>query len=131
MQVIDEADWKVFRDLKPIALDRFCARILGEADDILAQPETSPHQRYLALYRHIHDRDKDVANIFNDFKRSTATWHILLICQAGLLQEEEMARFTPHLRQMIADTLAEQTRRRAAEEKRAARAKKRNSNGEG
>ena len=33
-QEISESEWKILRELKPIALDRFCQRVLAEVDRI-------------------------------------------------------------------------------------------------
>lgn len=61
---IKEADWKVFRELRKIALERFCKRILLEVQDV-AERDTSYHDRYLQVFRLIHERDDDIAAAFN------------------------------------------------------------------
>jgi hypothetical protein len=72
-----ESDWKILRELKTVALDRFCRRILDAVARLSAEPGKSDHQRYLAVYQHIHRRDDDIAAIFNEMTRSGA---VLKLC---------------------------------------------------
>jgi hypothetical protein len=46
---ISEADWKVFRRLRPIALERFCERVLSEIGQTASESGKGAHERYLAL----------------------------------------------------------------------------------
>jgi hypothetical protein len=69
---VDEADWKVFRELRAIALERFCERALSEVARLAADTEKkSNHERYLAVYRLLEKRDGELAAAFNDFRRLT------------------------------------------------------------
>ena len=47
MRDIKESDWKVFKPLREIALERFCERVLDEVARINLDTGTSKHQRYL------------------------------------------------------------------------------------
>ena len=67
---IEESDWKVFRQLRPIALDRFCWRVLDEIQQVSADTKRSTHERYLAVYDLIQRRDRELADAFNDPRRS-------------------------------------------------------------
>lgn len=69
---IAEADWKRLRKLKEVALDRVCASILRECQDIAVAEGQSTRERDLKLFRHIRERDDDVADAFNGLSRSTA-----------------------------------------------------------
>ena len=95
MRTISESDWKVFRQLHPLALERFCERILAEVAEVGADTGKSAHERYLAMYRLVKRRDKEVAEAFNDLRRSTAWRQLALFRSWGLLTEEEFARFSP------------------------------------
>src|SRR5215813_7777767 len=44
---IKESDWKLLRQLHPVALERFCRRILEELERINSDSAKSFHQRYL------------------------------------------------------------------------------------
>ena len=101
MDQIPERDWRVFRELQPIALSRLCEKILAEAKAVIEQPGKSPHERYLELFKLIRDRDDDVARGFNDFRRSTAITQLVMIRSMGLLTGEELARFSPETLQIV------------------------------
>jgi hypothetical protein len=90
-----ERDWKVFRELRPVALERLCDQILAEAKSMADRPGKSAHERYLGLYKLIRDRDRDVARGFNEFSRSSAMGQICIMHQMGLFTGEELRRFSP------------------------------------
>ncbi len=98
---IPERDWKVFRELHKVALERLCERILIEARKEIDDPAKSSHQKYLSLFNLIQERDDDVARGFNDVRRSTALMQIGIIYSMGLWTEEEVARFSPATFQII------------------------------
>ena len=96
---IPERDWKVFRRLQPIALERFCQRVLDECQATASDSSRSAHERYLEVFRLIEERDQELADAFNNPKRSTAILTITLIRSHGLLTEEEVAEFSPEIEQ--------------------------------
>jgi hypothetical protein len=98
---IPEADWKRLRQLKDVALDRFCARILQECREITAAADQSNHQRYLELYRHLQDRDAEVASAFNHVSRSTAVQRLAAMRALELITDEEFALFTAETRESV------------------------------
>src|SRR5215813_1357735 len=76
---IKESDWKLLRQLHPVALERFCRRILEELERINSDSAKSFHQRYLAIFDVIERRDKEIAQAFNDIRRSTALTQLTAI----------------------------------------------------
>lgn len=90
---ISERDWKYFSRLRPVALERFCGRVLGEVERVIARSETGSHERYLEVYALTRRRDKELAVAFNDPRRSTALMQLLAILSHGLLTDEEIAGF--------------------------------------
>ncbi len=105
----NEADWKVLRQLHPVALDRLCARILGEVAAVCADAHSSNHQRYLDVYALIHRRDRDVALGFNDMRRSRMFERVMGMKRLGLLSDEEFGRFSEEMRTIVNDYLAHRT----------------------
>ena len=69
---IKESDWKVFRKLHGIALERFCQRVLEEVRRAADECEDDYHECYLRVYALIRSRDKTMAGAFNDPRRSQA-----------------------------------------------------------
>ncbi len=100
-QDIPASDWKVFRKLQPIALDRFCQRVLAELTRLACYSGMDNNQRYLAIYTPVKERDKELANMFDGLSRSNAMFQLMLIQARQLLKEEEMAQFTPETRERI------------------------------
>jgi hypothetical protein len=98
---IHERDWKLFRQLQPIALDRFCERVLAEVTRLAADPKTSNHDRYLAVFKLLQRRDEELADAFNGPRRSTALIQLARIHFQELLTEEEFVRFSPETRASV------------------------------
>jgi hypothetical protein len=98
---IPEADWKLFRRLQPLALDRFCQRVLAEVAGLAAEAGRSSHDRYRAVFELLQRRDQELADAFNNPRRSTALLQLVRIRGQGLLTEEEFARFSPATRASV------------------------------
>src|SRR5262245_45527703 len=75
------ADWQVFRELRPLALDRFCLRVLDEVAELSCSDATA-HKRYLAVFKLIQRRDAELAASFDEPRRSTAVQQ--LVCLRSL-----------------------------------------------
>jgi hypothetical protein len=104
---IPESDWKVFRQLHEIALERFCQRVLAEVEQLATDKrKQSSHERYLAVFKLIKRRDKELAAAFDDLRRSTALRQLVCIQSHELLTDEEMGRFSPETREAVKDFLA-------------------------
>jgi hypothetical protein len=94
---IKESDWKVFKRLRELALERFCGRILGEIAGISSDGAKSNHERYVAIYRLVRERNKEIEPIFNHLRRSTAVQQICSFRFHDLMTEEELRQFSPEL----------------------------------
>jgi hypothetical protein len=95
---IPEADWRVFRSLHPIWIDRFCKRVNGELLRTLSDDSRDAYQQYLDAYKLMHKRDKEIASAFDDFRRSTAIVQIAIIRKLGVITDEELGRFSESTR---------------------------------
>lgn len=96
---IREADWKVFKRLRESALQRLCQDILGDCREILDQPDKTAHQRYLDLFKLLHERDKEVALSFDHFSRSRALGDLRILRTQGLITEEEARELSDETRE--------------------------------
>ena len=92
---ISEPDWKLFRQLHPLALERFCERVLSEVGQHTAPTDKSAHERYLAVFELLQERNDELAEAFDDFRRSTALRQLAVLRNRGLISGEELARFSP------------------------------------
>jgi hypothetical protein len=100
-QDIPESDWKIFRQLHRVALERYCKQVLADIERISSDASKTPHQQYLDVFAVVRDRNKELATMFDDMRRSTARFQLSLIHSRGLLTEDELQRFSPETRQMI------------------------------
>lgn len=98
---ISEADWKVFRQLRAIALERLCQRVLSEIENVASQPNKSAYDRYLQIFKVIKQRDDEIARWFDELRRSTAMLQLIGIRSLGLLTPEELARFSPEMQNAL------------------------------
>lgn len=102
---IPEADWRRFRELHKILLERFCAQTLAEVGVLIERSHGTAHERYLALYKLIRDRDKALARAFDDLRRSTATLQLSIMRRMGLLTDAELGLLSERTRERV-ETMA-------------------------
>jgi hypothetical protein len=98
---LKESDWKVLRQLHPIALERFCRRALDEIEQVASAADRSCHERYLDVLRLVDRRRREMADAFNDMRRSRALQRLTCIQSHELLTEEELGRFSPEMREAL------------------------------
>lgn len=98
---IPESDWKLFRQLHPVALNRYCERVLAEIGKAAGELEITPHERFLKVYELVRDRNRSIADAFNDFRRSTAVTQLAVLHGHGLITAEELSRFSQETRERI------------------------------
>jgi hypothetical protein len=97
---IAEADWKKFKRVRALALDRFSQRVLDECARIHGDDSLPAHQRYLELYRLFQIRDRELARMFDDPRRSTAVFSLMQMRRHGLLTEQEISQFSEETQRM-------------------------------
>jgi hypothetical protein len=101
MADIPERDWRAFRELRELALERFCERVLREITALASSAGSSWHQRYGMVFGLLEQRDDELARAFNGPSRSKAILQLAAIYSHALLTEDELARFTPETRERL------------------------------
>jgi hypothetical protein len=97
-----ESDWRRFKEVHSEAEERYCERILEEVAAIASRStEASAHARYMEIYKVIRDRHKQMANVFGDYRRSTAVLQLGLMRRMKLLTDEELGLFSERTRTRI------------------------------
>ena len=96
-----ERDWKHLRALHARKQDHFCEQTLAQAQTTIADPVGTPHERYLALYRLLRERDQAMSQLFDDLRRSTAWVRLLGLVTAKLVSQEELAGFSEETRAFL------------------------------
>ena len=98
---IKESDWKILRRLHPLALERFCERVLAEIERVTHESGRSFHQRYLDTFKIVDQRDREVGRIFDNSKRSNALTMLAQLRSNGLLTDDEFSSLSPETRSAI------------------------------
>jgi len=101
MPDIPERDWRCFKEVQKKLLERFCADILQEFAVASRSVQGTAHARYLKIYKLIEKRDKQIANTFNDFRRSTAITQLGIMRRIKLLSDEDLSMFSEQTRTFI------------------------------
>jgi hypothetical protein len=100
-QEMREKDWKIFRELHDITLDRFCDRVLSEVTEITSDRTRGSHERYLQLFKRLRERDDELATVFATFRRSQALTGLAAMRVRNLVTDEEYSRFSDETREKI------------------------------
>lgn len=104
MRDIAEKDWKYFRKLHELAVNRFSKETLSKINQIIISKEVdSKHEKYLEIYRYIKERDKILRDCFDGIRRSTAKLQILQIYNLGLIKPEEFNHFSDDVKKIVND----------------------------
>jgi hypothetical protein len=98
---IKESDWKKFKPIRDLALERFCEKVLLRTRGEIDKKNKSAHERYLSIYKLIHEEDKDLGRLFNDFRRSIAISQLTGMIDRGLVTESEIETFSDELKERL------------------------------
>jgi hypothetical protein len=101
MKPISESDWKRFKVVRDDALQRYCERVLLDMQSLISDTTRSAHERYLAIYGLIEDRDDMLARLFNDFRRSTAVVQLIGMVNQKLISDSEIASFSDEVNNLF------------------------------
>jgi len=95
---LPESDWRRFKQVHTKLLERYCSRILEEVAVASRGNENTAHDRYLRVYKLIQERNEQMANAFDDFRRSTAVMQLGIMRRMKLLADDELGRFSEQTR---------------------------------
>ncbi|HEY4330211.1 MAG TPA: hypothetical protein VGN88_10785 [Phycisphaerae bacterium] len=96
-QDIKESDWKVFRQIHPIALERYFQHAVAGLVRIAGNDRKTNRERFWDVCDRAKKEQKEVADLFDDYRRSTARLKLAVMRREGWVREEEMSRFSPEL----------------------------------
>jgi hypothetical protein len=96
-----ETDWKYWRKIMPVALERYCTSILHEAAQ-LEHSEGSALTRYQSLFKLIEEREETIALVFNNPRRSTAFSQLAIALREGIVTREELSGFSEETQALVA-----------------------------
>ena len=101
MRDIQESDWKVFKELHPVALERYFMRAVAGMQRKLGNARLTNRERFWEVVEQAREDQKEVRETFDDYRRSTAVIHLMIMRREGLIKEEEMARFSEDLQERM------------------------------
>jgi len=92
---IKESDWKQFKKLRPLALQRYCKRVIQEVRQVLDEEVQDAHEQYLKMYKKVDEGDRKLAKLFDGgFSRSKAFIHLLMFYREDLIKDDELRRLS-------------------------------------
>jgi hypothetical protein len=99
--IIPESDWKKLRSLKDITLQRACDRILGRIAEVAESRGSESHEAYKKIWNIMDREDRQLAEMFDDLKRSTGLFKLALWWENGILTDEELSQFSEETQNKI------------------------------
>lgn len=101
---LKERDWMYMRSIHDELLHGLCAEINKRAAHIASGNNGNPHERYLVLYRYIHEADGIIVDCFDDWRRSTLTATILALRRNDLLTGEHVEHLSSEAQEWLRKT---------------------------
>lgn len=98
---VPESDWLRFRELRELALERFCRRVLDELEPLMRDTARTYHERYAEISRTLKDRDRELSHAFDDPRRSRMIQQLAAMYVHGFVEPAELAAFTVDTRTAI------------------------------
>lgn len=95
---LPESDWRRFKEVHLKALERYCCRILEDVAAASGGREGTAYERYLKIFKLINERNEQMANAFDDFRRSTAVMQLGIMRRMELITDEELGQFSEQTR---------------------------------
>jgi hypothetical protein len=99
---ISEGDWKLLRQLHEVALQRFCDRVLNEYRGVLDDIAQSPHDRFQQIFELNRMRNRELADAFDDLRRSTAIHRLIAMRRLGVISDDDLRPFSAETRSFLA-----------------------------
>lgn len=94
-----ESDWKIFKEIKEKARNKFCENALAEFREAMDNDSEHIHNRYLLNYKLVENRDKQMSLLFDDHRRSKAWLQLIAIRGEGLADERLVAKLSDEFQQ--------------------------------
>ena len=93
--MLTERDWKYLSSIRLGLLEEFSRRINAEVVATATRAGTSENDKRHAVYKLVHERDRDVAAAFDDWRRSQMYFIAMEWRRLGLLTDEHLTHLTP------------------------------------
>lgn len=96
-----ESDWKLLRRIQDEALAKACEMVNRGVEKIVEKRSGREHEAYLELWKYIKEKDTEIANTFDNMRRSTAIYSLINMVAYGYISKDELAKFTEETREKV------------------------------
>lgn len=98
-----ESDWKLLSKLKPLAVERLYDRIFHDVQGAVAARGKTSRELVHDTKRVVDRGIKEVSAIFDslNFSRTHADTHLMSMCSANLLTEQELSGFSEETQERL------------------------------
>ncbi len=101
MPTIPEKDWKTLREMKDELLQKACGQILDKISKFIEESLDDNHQTYLKLWKKLRQENSEIADMFDDMKRSQAIMKIFYLYKYKLIDENTLQQFSDETRERV------------------------------
>lgn len=105
---ISESDWKVYKRIRDLAQERYSQRVLDDAGRICRDKSLPAQDRHAELAQLLRERDREMLQVFDSPRRSSAVLCLIAMWCRELVTESEMQSFSPGLQQLARQTVKDQ-----------------------
>ena len=89
------------KSMKDSKLNQVCEQILGAVGNEIINKGNENHKAYLEVWEKIQAGDDDIAEMFNDLRRSNAVLKLAAWKRYGLLTESELHGFSEETQSVV------------------------------
>ena len=100
---ISKQDWTHFKLVRERTLDRLCERALDALAVAASDTSKTAHERFRSVYSEINEYNEQIAAGFDGLSRSRMLFQLAFMQSLGLLQDDDLAGFTPETQEWIAN----------------------------
>ena len=97
MTAILEKDWKRFKELHLELLERYCKQTLDLLIEAIQSEKSTPHATVLEVGEIVKKRNREMSELFDDYRRSTATLQLVAMRRQGMLLDSDVVGFSTEL----------------------------------
>jgi hypothetical protein len=101
MTDLPESDWKLFKEIHPLASERYCSRALKAITALMEDTTKDSIDRFFELTKLIKVQEKEWNVVFSDWRRSTAKLQLGAMYCRDLLTQAEFEKLSPITRDYI------------------------------
>jgi hypothetical protein len=99
--MFSERDWKYISGLHAEFLEEFSGRLNQELAELLRRKDITEDEKRHMVYKRVRERDRDIADCFNGWRRSDLAITALFLRKHGLLTDEHLKHLSPEAASML------------------------------